>query len=154
MKNTKNKTKKPTAKVIKELASKLEEDLKNTLPLAIQPDGSVVYEHFVIKQDKFDNWCVYNTSNKTLIETYYLKTCAIMAAKAYSKTNLTKYFEIKELDNKYWASHSNNLMYKNSIKKTKDFGRYIILLNRLEYEQEKEAQYKDRISTMFKWSFV
>jgi phage tail tape-measure protein len=77
-----------------------------------------------------------------------------MAAKAYTKTQLEKYFEIKRLDNRYWASHCDILVYKKNIKTAKDFERYLILLNKLEHSDALATHFKEEISRMFRWSFV
>ena len=77
-----------------------------------------------------------------------------MAAKAYSRTDINKFFEIKNLDNKYWASYSDNQVYRKNIKTAKDFDRFQVLLNKLELSQQETDRFKDKISTMFKWSFV
>jgi hypothetical protein len=151
MKNTKTK---PKAKVIKELAQQFEEEVKQTIPLSIQPDGSVVYKNYVIRQTDKEDWALYHVNNKTLIETYHLKSCALMAAKAYECTNLNKFFEIKQIDSKYWASFSDNRIYQKNIKKVKDFDRYLILLNKLEDSKCRVEQFKEQISRMFKWSFA
>jgi alcohol dehydrogenase YqhD (iron-dependent ADH family) len=151
MKNTKTK---PKAKVIKELAQQFEEELKQTLPISIQPNGNIVYKSYLIKQNSSGNWSLYRLNNKVLIETYHLKSCALMAAKAYDHTNLNKFFEIKQVDNKYWASYSDNQIYQQNIKKAKDFNRYLILLNKLEDSGIRTEQFKEQISRMFKWSFA
>ena len=154
MKNS-NKTKnKPKAKAIKDLASELEQDLKKTLPLAIQPDGSVVYKQYVIRKNKRENWDLIYLSNNDVIDEYYLKSCALMSAKAYDKVNLNKFIEIKLLDSQYWASHSDTQVYQKNIKTAKDFTRYMILLNKLEYSKERADRFQQQISTMFKWTFV
>ena len=77
-----------------------------------------------------------------------------MAAKAYYKTDMFKFSEIKQLDNRYWASYCDNLVYKKNIKTAKDFERYLVLLNKLEDSEQKAQHYKEEISSMFKWSFV
>ena len=77
-----------------------------------------------------------------------------MAAKAYSRTDINKFFEIKHLDNKYWASYSDNQVYRKNIKTAKDFDRFQVLLNKLELSQQETDRFKEKISTMFKWSFV
>jgi hypothetical protein len=151
MKNTKTK---PKAKVIKELAQQFEQEVKQTLPVSIQPDGSIVYKNFVIKQTLREDWALYHLNTRVLIETYHLKTCALMSAKAYGNTNLNKFFEIKQIDSKYWASYSDNQIYQKNIKKTKDFSRYLILLNKLEDSGARVEQFKEQISRMFKWSFA
>jgi hypothetical protein len=154
MKNTTKHKKQPKTKAIKELAGFLEADLKQTIPVAIQPDGSIVYKGFVVKKNSRDNWNLYYLNNGTVIEEYYLKTCALLAARAYSKTNLNKFFEIKQLDSQYWNSYSDSQVYQKNIKTAKDFGRYLILLNKLEDSTDRAEYFQQKISTMFKWSFV
>jgi len=77
-----------------------------------------------------------------------------MASKAYSKTMLTKYYEIKQLDTRYCANRCDSLVYRKNIKTAKDFDRYLVLLNKLEDSEHKTEHYKEEISRMFKWSFV
>jgi hypothetical protein len=141
-------------RVIKELATQFEEELKNTLPITVLPDGSVVYKNYLIKQLTTGNWGLYSIKSRDLVEQYYLKTSAIMAAKAYNNVYLEKFFEIKRLDDRYWANYSNNLIYRRNMQSTVDFSKYLILLNKLEDSQEQTEQYKSKISKMFKWSFA
>ena len=77
-----------------------------------------------------------------------------MAAKAYSSVHMNRFFEIKELDNKYWANYCDSIVYKKNIKSAKELDRYIVLLNRLEESNRKATFYREEISRMFKWSFV
>jgi hypothetical protein len=145
---------KPRHKVIQEIAGQFEADLNKTLPIAIQPDGSVVYKKYIIRQTSLGNWGVYNIQSRDMVDQYYLKTSALMAAKAYMSANLTKFFEIKRLDTKYWASFSDLQTYKHNIKLAKDFDRFQILLNKLEHSQFQTEHFKEEISKMFRWSFV
>jgi len=154
MKNSTKTKKQPKAKVIKDLAGQLEQDLNKTLPLAIQPDGSVVYKKYAVKKNKRDNWDLTYLSNNTVIDEYYLKSCALMSARAYDRVNLNKFIEIKRLDSQYWASYSDTQVYQKNIKTAKDFTRYMILLNKLEYSKERADRFQLQISTMFKWTFV
>ena len=78
----------------------------------------------------------------------------MLSAKAYERNDLNKFFEIKNLDNQYWASYSDNQVYQQNIKKAKDFSRYIVLLNKLEDSQTRTERLQERISRMFKWSFA
>jgi len=149
----KSKRKIPTIR-IKELAKELSSELEQKLPLTVLPDGGIVYKRYLVKQTKDGNWAVYDYKNRNLIEQYFLKTCALMAAKAYNNIQLDKFHEIKRLDNCYWANHSDTQIFKQNIKLAKDFGRYLILLNKLEESEFKETHYKEEISKMFKWSFV
>jgi len=141
-------------KIVKELAGQFEAELNKTLPISIQPNGSIVYKNYLIKTNQQGDWCIHKASVIGPLETFYLKTSALMAARAYDKNDLNKMFEIKHIDTDYKHNHMDSLIFANSIKKTKDFSRYIILLNKLEYSQERTEHFKDKISKMFKWSFV
>jgi hypothetical protein len=143
----------PTIRV-KELAKELSHELATKLPLTVLPNGGIVYKQYLVKQTKSGNWAIHNYKDKSLIQEYFLKTCALMAAKAYDNLHLEKFTEIKRLDNCYWASHCDKQVYTKNIKTAKDFERYLILLNKLEESELKETYYKDEISKMFKWSFV
>ena len=152
MKNQKPKQSK--TKAIKELATQFEEDFKKTLPISIQPNGSIVYKNYLIKINHQGNWAIHKPGVLDPLGTYYLKTSALMAARAYDKNDLNRMFEIERMDTDYRNNHTDSLVYANNIKKAKDFGRFMVLLNRLEYSQERTEHFKDKISKMFKWSFV
>ena len=139
---------------VKELASQFDQDLNPTLTIKVLPNGSVVYKAYIVKSIPNGNWGVFHIHTKELVEQFFLKSCALMAAKAYMHTQLEKYFEIKRLDNRYWASHCDTLVYKRNIKTAKDFERYLILLNKLEHSDALSTHFKEEISRMFRWSFV
>ena len=145
---------KPKTAVIKELASQFEAELNKSMPVTLRKDGSLLYKNYVIKQNNNNNWALYYDGSNESIDEFYLRTCALMGAKAYQSTDLTRYFEIKRLDNKYWASYSDNQVYKKNIKTAKDSERFMILLNKLEDSETQAAYFKETISSMFKWSFV
>ncbi len=146
--------KKPKNKLVKELAQQFEIDLNKTLPVSVRQDGSVVFGDYFIKTKKNGNWGVYHLKTRDEIDEFFLKSCALMAAKAYKNTSLERYFEIKRLDNCYWSNHCDTLVFRNNIKKVKDFDRYIVLLNRLEESELQAQRFKDAISRMFSNSFV
>lgn len=148
MKNT-NKS-----KTIKELAKYFDQELQTTLPITILPNGSLVYKNYFVKENSTGGWSLYNIKYKELIDQFYLKSCALMAAKAYNNLNMQEFVKIKQLDSRYWSNHSDNLRCKRSIKTAKDFDRYVILLNKLEHSESRALFFKKEISRMFKWSFV
>lgn len=152
MKKSNKKTNKQ--KIVKDLAEQFKSELDTKLPITVLPNGNMVYKDFLVKQLQNGNWGVYHVKTKELVQQYFLKTCALMGAKAYNHTQMTKFFEIKELDNKYWANYCDSVIFKNNIKSAKEFDRYIVLLNRLEESTSKAQFYKEEISRMFKWSFV
>lgn len=139
---------------VQELAEQFQDELNRKLPVTVLPDGGIVYKDYLVKQTKDGNWALYNYKQSHFVDQFFLKTCALMAAKAYSLTKIEQYFEIKRLDTQYWANHSDTRVFKNNIKTAKEFERYLILLNRLEESTIKERFYKEEISKMFKWTFV
>lgn len=149
MKNTKSKT-----KVIKELAGFFDKELQTHLPITVLANGVIVYKDYAIKKLANGNWGIHYVSTKELIDQFFLKSCALMAAKAYSNTNIERFNEIKRLDNRYWANYTDSMVFKHNLKLAKDFDKYVILLNRLEHCDDQVKYYKDEISRMFKWSFV
>lgn len=145
---------KPKPKVVQELAKQFEADLNRSLPISIQPNGSIVYKQYFIKQIANGNWGLFSLASKDLIEEFYLKTTALMAAKAYNNIQLEKYIEIKRLDNRYWANYTDSMIYGKNMKTAKEFEKYLILLTRYEHTAFLTEHYKEEISKMFKWSFV
>ena len=150
----KTKKSKTLPKVIKELAAHFEEDLKKSLPIVVHPNGIITYENYGVVKLPSENWGLYNLHSKDLVNEFYLKTCAIMAAKAYDSTRIEKFFEIKRLDNRYWAHFCDNQIYRQNITKAKEFSRYLVLLNKLEDSQAKADYYRSEISRMFKHTFA
>ena len=145
---------KPKHKIIKELARYFDQELKATLPISILPDGSLSYKSYIVKQLKSGSWGLYTLRNKELVHHFFLKSCALMAAKAYNSLNMHEFDKIKELDSRYWANHTDSLIYKHNMKTAKDIDRYIILLNKLDNSESREIFCKKEILKMFKWSFA
>lgn len=141
-------------KAIKELASEFEVELKKSMPITVQADGSAVYKNYAVKRNKDGDWCVINVHNKIQLEKYFLKSCALLAAKEYDRDNLTSFVEIKRLDNKYKSNYYEQLVYEKNIKTAKDTERYIILLNKLENAQQQVSYLKEEISKKFAWGFA
>jgi hypothetical protein len=142
----------PKTRVITELAAHFDYDMEITMAVTILPNGALAYKDFVVKQVPSQNWGLYR--GKQLIEEFFLKTCALMAAKSYHSVQLNRFFEIKQLDRRYQASYLDGLTFKHNIKGAKDTERYMVLLNKLEYSNEQTTHFKEKISQMFKWSFV
>ena len=152
MKKLDNKLKKKIP--VKALAEQLKHELDAKYPVHVLSNGDTVYKNFLIKTNKAGNFALYNYKTHTLIDQFYLKSCAVMAAKAYHHTQLERFFEIKQLDNKYWANHTDAMIFRKNIITANEFERYLVLLNRLEDAESKEQFYRDKITTMFTWSFV
>ena len=147
-------TNKPKKRVIRELAEQFNVELNKQLSVTVLPNGDTVYKDYVVRQLSSGNWGLYKFKTKELVDQFFLKSCALMAAKAYSHVQVHRFKEIKTLDSRYWANHCDAEVYKHNIKITKDTDRYLILLDKLENSETKVRQYKTEISRMFKSSFV
>lgn len=141
-------------RAVKELVEHFSHEVDEKLPLHVLPNGDIVYKSYLVRALKNGNWGLFTLQHKEMKDQFFLKTCAIMAAKAYYQIDLIKYSEIKRLDNKYWASHTDYEIFKRNIKTAVEYERYLILLTRLEDAKEKSKVYQEEISRMFKWSFV
>lgn len=139
---------------IKDLAKDLDADYANLMQLTKIDENTIAYKDYVVKKTQQGNWAIFKYPSKNLVEQFYLKTCAIMAAKAHSQVNLQKFQEIKRLDNLYWSNYSNVVIFQTKLKTAKDLDRYLILLNRLEESKIRKTHYQTEISQMFTWSFV
>lgn len=141
-------------KLIKELAEHFTEEFEKIHQIIVLPNNDVVYKDYIIKKMSNENYGIYHKLSKDLVGQFFHRACAVMAAKAYNNSMLTRYNEIKQLDNRYWANRCDNLVYRKNIKTAKEFERYLVLLNKLEDSDRKTEHYKEEISRMFKWSFV
>lgn len=145
---------KPKKRVIRELAEQFNTELNRQLPLLVMPNGNIVYKDYVVKLLDSGNWGLYNYRSSEFVDQFFLKSCALMAAKAYNHVHMRRFKEIKTIDSRYWANQCDVEVYKHNIKITKDTDRYLILLDKLENSETKAQQYKAEISRMFKTSFV
>lgn len=157
-----NKTKKPRPKSkvqkqqeIKSLAETLDIEFKNIVTLIPLPNGAVAYKDYIVKQTKTGSWGIFvKRTGSDCHGEFNLKTCALIGAKCLHLVQLVKFNEIKSLDTKYWSSHYRSSVYQHNIQTTKDFERYLILLNKLEDSTWKAHHYKEEISKLFRWAFV
>lgn len=142
------------SKIIKEFADYFDQELHATLPVSILPDGSLLYKNLLVKQ--LDNlyWGLYNTVSKDLINEYFLKSCALIAAKEYYIRQYARYQEVKLLDTKYASASSDTLVFKHNIAIVSDNEKYEILLTRLEESQSISERYKQIILRLFRQSFI
>jgi hypothetical protein len=151
----KKKTKpKANPKLIKELVTHFEADLAKSLPIAIQSNGDIVYKNYFVRKLPNQNWGMFRLSTHDLIEEFYLRTSALLGARYHNVTNIEGMLKVKRLDNRYWSNYSDSLVFEHNIKRAKDFDRYLVLLDKLEYSRQHAEHYKEEISRMFKWSFV
>ncbi len=136
----------------KQLEKFLEEEFENKQPLALLPNGSVAYKSFLVRQTKKKDWQLTRV-NGLLLDTFHIKSCAIMAAKLYGSSNFNKYSELKVLDQLYFKNHVDSEFFKERYNTTKDSEKRDLYLARF-LQSERHANYaKEQIASRFKMMF-
>lgn len=130
----------------------LEAEFKNTLPVAVLANGSVVYKNFKIKQNKQGSYSLYRIGGN-LIDVFNLKACALMAAKYYSINSLTPYNEVKQLDEYHHKNSTDSEIFKHKYKTYKDLEKRDLALWRWELTSERAKRTRSQIEAKFKAMF-
>ena len=146
--------KKQQSKIIKEFADYFDQELQTTLPISVLPDGSLLYKDYLVKQLDNTYWGVYNILSKELINEYYLKSCALIAAKEYNFRHYEKYQSVKLLDSKYASATNDATVFRHNITLVTDNERYKIMLTRLEESSTLSHHYQRMILKLFRQSFI
>lgn len=146
--------KKLTQQKINELAKYFDDELETYLPVLVLPDGSLFHKNYIIKLLNNKNWGLFNSNNGDLIEQYFMKSCALIAANAYANIDLSKFNLTKQLDSQYWSNYFDISVYEKNIKSEKDYEKYLILLDKLENSIVGAKVYKDKIAKSFRYTFT
>lgn len=144
----------PSKTVIKEIAGYFDQELQTTLPLSVMPDGSLVYNDFLVKRLDNENWGMYNLITKDLINEYYLKSSALIASKAYNHRHYAKYYEINDLDRKYAVLSNDNLVFKHNLDLVTEADKHEVLLTKFEENTLQYKYYKKLILRLFRQTFI
>ena len=139
--------------VIKSLAENLGFEFDASIPVTVLPNNDIVYKDFLIKQTDTSSWDVIDVRRKEVVSNFFLKTCALVAAKAYNDMQFGKYNFIKTLDRRYQSQYCDTIVYKHNIKNITDHDHRAIVLNKLEESQARAKEYQHQISILFKVAF-
>ncbi len=134
------------------LESYLTEEFQKELPIALMPDGSIVYKNYKIKQTKQKTWKLYRIGGN-MIDSFNLKACALMGAKLYSINRLSSYNEVKNLDQSYQKNATDAAIFKYRYDTVTDPVRKDTVLWRWELSNARANSYKQQISHKFKSMF-
>jgi hypothetical protein len=151
---TKKKKPEPKQADIGKLAEALDVNFKKIMPLIPLPDGSIAYKDFIVKENKAGRWVVYRKTSWDPQGEFNLKSSALVGAKALSNIRIHDFNEIKNLDTQYWSNYFTAQVCKYNMPKTKDYSRYLILLDKLEHSEWIAENCKEQISKKFRWSFA
>ena len=137
---------------VKELKKHIEREIHKSLPVSILPDKSIVYKKYRIKHNK-TKWELTYQHTGDVIEKFYTKTSALLAAKFYDGYNFSKYINIKDLDRRYQNNLSDIEIYNEQIRRTSDIEKKDILINRKELSEQRISLYREEIAVQFKNEF-
>ncbi len=140
------------AQLIKALAEEFQKEFTQ-LSIQVLPNKDIVYEGFLIKNST-GKWDLIDILTKDVIASFFLRSCALLAAKYYKDYLFNEYRKIKQLDRDYKRNYLNGIIHRHNLSVTKDFDTKVILLNQLECEEADAIYCKKQISTLFKQSFV
>ncbi len=141
-------------KMLDNMVDFLSNEIKTNLPVNILPDKSVSYKNYIIKELDNGNWGLFNIYNMDLMHQFFIRSCAVLAAKYYSVLDLNNVYEIKKLDSQYWSHFFNIISLKHKLETTSDVDEYQVLLSKYDNSILNSEYYKTKIFKMFKLSFV
>jgi len=137
---------------VKELKKYVEQELDRSLPVTVLPDNSLAYKKFRIKREQ-DKWNLSYIKSQDVIDSFYTKSSALLAAKFYEHNNFNLYVGIKDLDRKYYYNNVDIDIYKEQIKRTQDPIKREILYNRYDLSEHRSRLFKEQIASEFKTHF-
>lgn len=127
-------------KQAKQLEYFLEKEIPQTALLTELSDGSLAYLDFVITKNKNGNWGLRRASGVDQLDSFKLKSSAVIAASFYSRNKFKNYNELKLLDDSFSNHFADATRYKALYKKATDHERRDIFVARF-VESSQKAEY-------------
>jgi hypothetical protein len=114
----------------------------------------ITYNDYVIKQDSQEYWNLYaNFNGLDLVDRFYLRISALMAAKNYEKSKMREFKLILSMDQLYAKLHNDITHFRYQMKKTNDTVKKDNYLFRLQECYAKISDIKEQIQQMYRTSF-
>lgn len=131
----------------------IEQQLLKELPIKIVGDV-ITYNDYVIKQDNQGYWNLYaNFNGLDLVDKFYLKISALMAAKKYEKCMMGDFKFILSMDQHYAKLDNDITHFRYQMKKTNDIVKKDNYLFRLQECYITISNIKEQIQQMYRTSF-
>lgn len=133
---------------------KLVNNSKTEIPVVLK-EGSIGYGNYLVKRNKNDMWDLYivGKSYRSKIDTFNLKTTALMVAKEHKANRVMEMVKLKDLDQRYWASHMDSVIFDKRYKQSKDKLQRELFLWRYEISKDKTELYKHKIIEAYSFIF-
>jgi len=140
-------------KISNKQQSMIEQQVLKELPIKIVGDV-ITYNDYVIKQDHNGYWNLYaNFNGLDLVEKFYLRTSALMAAKKYEKCMMRDFKFILSMDQHYAKLDNDIKHFRYQMKKTNDTVKKDNYLFRLQECYITISNIKEQIQQMYRTSF-
>ncbi|NBR61661.1 MAG: hypothetical protein EBT86_08440 [Actinobacteria bacterium] len=133
---------------------KLVDNVKTDIPVMLK-EGSIGYGNYILKRNKNDQWDLYMVGKryKTKIDTFNLKISALMCAKEHKANRVMEMVKFKNLDQRYWASHIDSIIFDKRYKEAKDKFQRELFLWRYEVSKSRAELYKQKIIEAYSFIF-
>lgn len=130
-------------------------DVNKIMPAVILDDGSVCYNNYIVRKNAVGQWDLmqFGRGIKNHINSFYLKSSALMAAKHHRYNRIMGLNRIRDLDQRYWASYTDSTHFKELYKRTKDDVKRDIFLWRYEQSRDRAQHYQQQITQAFNYAF-
>jgi len=130
----------------------LEDEFNRKIPIVVLPNKDLLYRRFKIRKNNDGTW-EFRHITGDLIDKFYLKATALLAAKFYDINRFDRFNEIKNLDTGYWNNSLDSLRYNNRIEQTKQIDKKVLYLSRYTLTAARAEKYKTLISSIFRHNF-
>lgn len=130
----------------------LDDELSVKIPILEISKTKIIYKNFKIKQNKNGVWKIYRNNNDAL-DSFNLKSTALIATKYYSTNNLAAVISIKVLDELYQKNISEFDMFKNRLQNATTIEQMDRYIARLSVAESKYEYAKQQIISKFRTTF-
>lgn len=130
----------------------LEDEFSKKIPIVVLPNKDLVYKRFKIRKNNDGTWEFRHISGD-LIDRFYLKATALLAAKFYNANRFDRYNEIKNLDTGYWNNSLDSIRFNGRLQQTNQLEKKTLYYARQTLTVARAERYKAQISSMFRNNF-
>jgi hypothetical protein len=140
------------SKQVNKIEEFLEKEIKNAALVVNLPNGIAVYKDFAVKLSKKGDY-VLSRSSGVFLDSFNLKTSALLAAKMYESGDFKKLAELKILDNIYQKNYLERGFYKKRYHQSTDSDNSDLYLARLSTLDSKIEYAQHQIASKFRALF-
>lgn len=130
----------------------LDDEFSKKVPIVVLPNKDLIYKRFKVHKGKDGSWEFRHLSGD-LIDKFYLKVTALLAAKFYDLSRFDRYNEIKNLDTGYWNNSVDTIVFANRLNQGNNLDKKALYAARQNLTDARATKYKTLITSMFRNNF-